>query len=156
VKVPPGNWFAPPGSNRGSSGGNEAAEALGEEGRSGDLASVQAVIQVNAVQAPKRVMQEPTRREPWEGRSWWKVRAKESIKPAGVLATACKQMESNATREAPTVMQEGQLATRERKAGPYGVTERSVVPRKPGNAGGGKGPWLKGDARSDKGQRDWR
>ena len=27
-KVPPGNWFAPPGSNRGSGGGNEAVEAL--------------------------------------------------------------------------------------------------------------------------------
>jgi len=31
--VPPGNWFAPPGSNRSSSGGNEAAEASGVEGR---------------------------------------------------------------------------------------------------------------------------
>ena len=40
---PPGNWFAPPGSNRGSGGGNEAAEAFGVEGRIGDSASVQAV-----------------------------------------------------------------------------------------------------------------
>ena len=40
---PPGNWFAPPGSNRSSSGGNEAAEAFGVEGRIGDLASMQAV-----------------------------------------------------------------------------------------------------------------
>ena len=31
--IPPGNWFAPPGSNRTSSGGNEAAEASGAEGR---------------------------------------------------------------------------------------------------------------------------
>jgi hypothetical protein len=31
--IPPGNWFAPPGSNRSSSGGNEAAEASGVEGR---------------------------------------------------------------------------------------------------------------------------
>ena len=29
----PGNWFAPPGSNRSSGGGNEAAEAFGAEGR---------------------------------------------------------------------------------------------------------------------------
>ena len=29
------------------------------------------------------------------------------------------------------------------------------TPLKPGNAGGGKGPQLEGDARSDKGQRDW-
>jgi len=40
---PPGNWFAPPGSNQSSSGGNETAEASGAEGRNGDLASVQAV-----------------------------------------------------------------------------------------------------------------
>jgi hypothetical protein len=40
---PPGNWFAPPGSNRSSGGGNEAAEAFGVEGRIGDSASKQAV-----------------------------------------------------------------------------------------------------------------
>ena len=42
-----------------------------------------------------------------------------------------------------------QLATRESQAGPYGMTERPAVPVKPGNAGGGKGPQLKGNARSD-------
>ena len=42
-----------------------------------------------------------------------------------------------------------QPATRERQAGPYGVTERPAVLLKPGNAGGGKGPQLKGNARSD-------
>ena len=40
---PPGNWFAPPGSNQSSGGGNETAEASGAEGRKGDSASVQAV-----------------------------------------------------------------------------------------------------------------
>ena len=43
VQFPPGNWFAPPGSNRSSGLGNEAAGASGVEGREGDLASVQAV-----------------------------------------------------------------------------------------------------------------
>ena len=43
VKVPPGNWFAPPGSNRSGGGGNEAVGASGVEGRLGDLASMQAV-----------------------------------------------------------------------------------------------------------------
>ena len=33
MEDPPGNWIAPPGSNRSSGGGNEAAEASGEEGR---------------------------------------------------------------------------------------------------------------------------
>ena len=49
-----------------------------------------------------------------------------------------------------------QLATRERQAGPFGMTERLVVLMKPGNSGGGKGPQLKGNARSNKGPRDWR
>ena len=48
-----------------------------------------------------------------------------------------------------------QLATRERQVEPYGVTERLAVPMKPGNSGGGKGPQLKTDARSNKGPRDW-
>jgi hypothetical protein len=79
------------------------------------------------------------------------------IDPAGVLATACRHRRSDATREAPAVIAVGdQLATREREAGPYGATERSVLPMKPGNSGGGKGPQLKTDARSNKGPRDWR
>jgi hypothetical protein len=61
--------FAPPGSNRSSGRGNEVAEAFGEEGRDGDLASVQAIIRVNAEQASKRLMQEPTLRFCGEGRS---------------------------------------------------------------------------------------
>ncbi|MGA7245700.1 MAG: hypothetical protein WBX19_21135 [Terracidiphilus sp.] len=60
VRIPPGNWFAPPGSNRSSSGGNETAEAFDLKGRVGDLAIMQAVMEVNAEQAPKPVMQEPT------------------------------------------------------------------------------------------------
>jgi hypothetical protein len=79
------------------------------------------------------------------------------IGPAGVLATACRHRGPDATRETPAVIaqERGQLATRESQAGPSGVAERLVLPRKPGNAGGGKGPQLKGDARSDKGVRDW-
>jgi hypothetical protein len=40
VQIPPGNWVAPPGSNRSGGGGDEAAEAFGVEGRVGDLASL--------------------------------------------------------------------------------------------------------------------
>jgi hypothetical protein len=49
-----------------------------------------------------------------------------------------------------------QLAARERQAGPTGMTERLAVLMKPGNSGGGKEPQLKGNARSNKGQEDWR
>lgn len=37
-----------------------------------------------------------------------------------------------------------------------GMAEWLVVPRKPGNSGGGRGPQLKADARSDEGTGDWR
>jgi hypothetical protein len=42
-----------------------------------------------------------------------------------------------------------------REAGRTGVAERLVVPRKPGNAGGGKGPQFKTDARRGDGPGDW-
>ena len=60
--------------------------------------------------------------------------------------------EARATREALGVVRDDQLETRERCSGRHGVAERPVVPGKPGNAGGGKGPWFKIDARRSEGQ----
>ena len=78
-----------------------------------------------------------------------------SIEPAGVMAMACTHRRPDATREAPAVIAvDDQLATRERQAGLYGVTEGLVVPRRPGNSGGGKGPQLKTNARSNEGHGD--
>jgi hypothetical protein len=51
-----------------------------------------------------------------------------------------------ATREAQVVARDGQPDAREGQAGRHGVAERLVVPRKPGNAGGGKGPQFKTNA----------
>ncbi len=103
-------------------------------------------------------MQEPTRPGYGEGRRWWnRTREQNSIRPAGVLATACKQSGPYATREVPSGDRgTDQLAARERKAGPYGMAERLVVPTKPGNSGRGKRPQLKADARSDDRKGDWR
>ena len=113
---------------------------------------------MNAEQAPKTVMQEPTRPEfggrPKRMESYERIN---SIRPAGVLAMACRQRGPCATREVPAVIAvwiNWQLA-RDR-AGPTGMAERLVVPMKPGNSGGGKEPQLKGNARSNKGPRDWR
>ena len=44
-----------------------------------------------------------------------------------------------------------QPEARERRSGRPEVTERSAVPMKPGNSGGGKGPQFKTDARSSEG-----
>ena len=45
-----------------------------------------------------------------------------------------------------------QPATREGRAGLGGKSERPILPEKPGNAGGGKGPWFKSNARRSKGK----
>src|SRR2546421_12826121 len=61
-----------------------------------------------------------------------------------------------ATREAPKRGQiNDQPEAREGQAGRPGVAERFVVPLKPGNAGGGKGPQFKTDAISGEGPGDW-
>ena len=44
VQIPPGNWIAPPGSNRSGRGGNESAGAFGVESCIGNLAIMQAVM----------------------------------------------------------------------------------------------------------------
>src|SRR6266705_7151512 len=41
------------------------------------------------------------------------------------------------------------------RPGAFGVAEGFVLPRKPGNAGGGKGPQFKTDATSGEGFGDW-
>ena len=48
-----------------------------------------------------------------------------------------------------------QPEAREGQAGRLGVAERFVVPWKPGNAGGGKGPQFKTDAVRGEGPGDW-
>lgn len=109
---------------------------------------MQAVTRVNAEQASKRVTREPTHLNFGEGRRCWGRRATHAPSgPAGVMATACIQRRFDATREAPAVVGEHQPATREGWAGPYGVAERLVVPKKPGNSGGGKGPQFKADVK---------
>ena len=53
------------------------------------------------------------------------------------------------------VVGDDQPDAREGQAGRSWVAERFVVPKKPGNAGGGKGPQFKTDARRGEGPGDW-
>jgi hypothetical protein len=53
------------------------------------------------------------------------------------------------------VGRDDQPDAREGQAGRPGETERFAVPRKPGNAGGGKGPQFRTDATSGEGFGDW-
>ena len=78
-----------------------------------------------------------------------------SIGLAGAMAMACRRSGPDATREAPAVILiQDQPAARERQAGPCGVAERFVGLTKPSNVGGGRGPQLKTDARSNEGHGD--
>ena len=72
------------------------------------------------------------------------TRAKETLfGSAGALVTACWQQEFCSNTGSPTQYKRQvtrQLAARESGAGLPGMADRPVVLRKPGNAGGRKGP----------------
>src|SRR5712675_1669073 len=73
----------------------------------------------------------------------------------GVLAAACTQGKRTKHGKPQGVVSDDQPEAREGQAGRPGVAERFVVPRKPGNAGGGKGPQFKIDAIRSEGPGDW-
>src|SRR3984893_13250933 len=74
---------------------------------------------------------------------------------AGVVATACTQGKRTKHGKPQSVVSEDQPEAREGQAGRPGVAERFVVPRRPGNAGGGKGPQFKTDAIRGEEPGDW-
>ena len=63
--------------------------------------------------------------------------------PAGVMTTARHKRNPGQHGRPQPVSAAAQHAAREGWAWPGGESERSIVPSKPGNAGGGKGPWFK-------------
>src|SRR5258708_13118822 len=72
------------------------------------------------------------------------------------MTTACRYTEINATRETRSARgAPPQPDAREGQAGPPRVTERPIVPSKPGNSGGGKGPQFNANARSSRQPGDW-
>ena len=73
----------------------------------------------------------------------------------GVVAAACTQGKRTQHGKPHGEVRDDQPDAREGQAGRRGVAERSVVPLKPGNAGGGKGPQFKTDATSGEGFGDW-
>ena len=59
------------------------------------------------------------------------------------MAAACTQGKRTQHGKPQGVVRDDQPDAREGQAGRPGVTERFVLPMKPGNAGGGKGPQFK-------------
>src|SRR5207302_787124 len=68
-----------------------------------------------------------------------------------VVAAACTQGKRTQHGKPHCVIRDDQPDAREGQAGRIGVAERPIVPMKPGNAGGGKGPWFKTNAASSEG-----
>src|SRR5271169_6715497 len=85
--------------------------------------------------------------------------------PAGVRTTARRKSKPTQHGRPLPVIGAGQRDAREGQTRPVGESERPIVPSKPGNAGGGKGPWFKtsvesGDSReiddeSDTSRKGW-
>ena len=114
----------------------------------GDRANGQAATRVNAEQASKRTMCRPTR-SLCRGRLIWPGEMSEDDawllhRGSGGGMSIRKAYANQGKPQA--VARDGQLDAREGQAGRHGVAERLVVPMKPGNAGGGKGPQFKTDA----------
>ena len=153
--IPTRQLVAPAGSNRSGGGGNETAGAFETTGRFGDSASRQAVTRVNAEQASKRVMWEPTRlhirgRPPSLGN--WGAYPSRSDTNQGSHRGNGDGMSAHGDptqhgKPQAVGARDPQPDAREGQAGPPGVADRPVVPTKPGNAGGGKGPEFKTDVR---------
>jgi len=74
---------------------------------------------------------------------------------AGVVARACTQGKRTQHGKPRGVVRDDQPDAGDGQAGRRGVAERLVVPLKPGNAGGGKGPWFKTNATRSEGLGDW-
>ena len=99
---------------------------------------------MNAEQTSKMTMRRPTGR-PFPGRVIRLGNRAKSIpiRCAGVVATACTHGKRTQHGKPLGVVSDDQPDAREGQAGRFGVAERPVVPKKPGNAGGGKGPQFK-------------
>src|SRR5215467_10368305 len=111
---------------------------------------MQAVTRVNAEPASKRLTQEPTRRVMGRAAADGTVRANKDHQTCRGNGDGKQAKLISSNTGSPSGDRRGdQPASRERQAGPFGVTERLVLLMKPGNAGGGKGPQLKGNARSN-------
>ncbi len=98
----------------------------------------------------------PTRKG-YRGRLTW-LGARAKTRPSrctGVVAAACTQGKCTQHEKPQGVVRDDQPDTREGQAGRPEVAERFVVPVKPGNAGGGKGPQFKTDAGRGEGPGDW-
>ena len=131
----------------------------------GDSATMRAATNVNAEQASKPTTRKPTRLMPGKaaiGREASDAGTDRFRRGSARYASSLGS--GGGTHGRGRGAQHGkprrrrgtrQPEAREGQAGPVGVAERPIVLRKPGNAGGGKGPWFESDVGRGTGHGDW-
>jgi len=136
---------------RAVSPGNGADRNLATKSTQGGRAIWRAVMRVKSEQAPKAAMWTPTRRETGEGstdreepgagaRQHDNHRA--PIRSAGVVGIARQKGSRASVGEARDGRRVASCERRRKGGGPSGRRKGSEVPKKPGNAGGGKDPYF--------------
>jgi len=146
-----------PGSYPSNRGGNEAVEAWETKGGERPHARWQAVTRVNTETAPKDTMRRPTLPGAGEGcygsAEDWTTRS--PIRFAGVVGDSMSSRIDGQHGKPAQVVDRLDHQTH-RASGRRRVAEGLVVPMKPVNAGGGKGPWFQGANGAARDGGDWR
>ena len=133
------------------------AEAFGVAGHEQVTArAVRAATRVNAAQASKRTMCRPTRLQ-FRGRLIGLGEMSEDDAQSLHRGTGGGTYirKARATRKPQSVVRMTNRTPARDRPCAHGVAEGAAVPLKPGNAGGGKGPQFKTDARRSEGPGDW-
>jgi hypothetical protein len=102
---------------------------------------LQAVTRLKLEQASKVKMWMPTRLHNGEGRAGREGTNKHLFRSTGVVSTACR--EGDLGQWGRLGAGGGRVSKRRQKGRrPVWESERAIRPMKPGNAGGGKGPYF--------------
>lgn len=116
---------------------------LGDKGPLCGSASEQAVMQMNIEKVPKPSDVDADPAWTWGRLPLESLRTKHRLfESTGALVTACWQKEYRGNTGDPIrcLASPGNVPPVRVRVRPGGKSDRSVVPTKPGNAGGGKGP----------------
>jgi hypothetical protein len=141
VKVRPQEVSVHLSSSPGGGEGDRAVEALGRQARSGGSASVRAVTRVKPEQASKSLMRAPSPLSMDEGRCDRPDTPTDDGRSARRGSGHSTYARADWQHGRP-VGQVGRLANGPAEGRARQASEGLVVPSKPGNAGGGKGPWF--------------
>lgn len=150
MRVPPGQLSVRSGSYPDGGWGNPTRRSSGDKGLPwADRANLWAATRSESRAGSESIVVTPTRRVSGEGR---RIASKQPTRALAVVTGvlgAARREGSSTQRGRPDEMRCSQrAATVSSGTAVSRESERLIVPGKPGNAGGGKGPWFKTDARS--------